>query len=178
MNISGFLTIIVISVLVSTAGQHVYAQYGGAPTTSTANDYKVAINSDKTSYAIGETITLSGNVSKYEENRALQITIFDSANKRVLTTEIPVNANGKFSYDISNNEKFSKIGEYTLRAQYGKTHLKVEKISFTIISDTKKMTDAKKIDDKTLADKKAIDVKKLDVTKKIITAKKAIEAKK
>ncbi|MFM9874993.1 MAG: hypothetical protein ACKVN8_01245 [Nitrosarchaeum sp.] len=172
MNISGFLTIIVISVLVSTAGQHVYAQYGGAPTTSTANDYKVAINSDKTSYAIGETITLSGNVSKYEENRALQITIFDSANKRVLTTEIPVTANGKFSYDISNNEKFSKIGEYTLRAQYGKTHLKVEKISFTIISDTKK------IDDKTLADKKAIDVKKLDATKKIITAKKAVEAKK
>ena len=76
MNISGSLAIVVIFVLVSTAGQHVYAQYGGAPTTSTANDYKVTINSDKPSYAIGETITLSGNVSKYEENRTLQITIF------------------------------------------------------------------------------------------------------
>ena len=148
MNISGFLAIIVISVLVSTAGQQVYAQYGGAPTTSTANDYKVTINSDKSSYAIGETITLSGNVSKYEENRTLQITIFDSANKLVLSTEIPVTANGKFSYAISNNEKFSKVGEYTLRAQYGKTHLKVEKLSFTLVADTKKMADAKKVDDK------------------------------
>ena len=100
MNISEFLAIIVISVLVSTAGQQVYAQYGGAPTTSTANDYKVTINSDKPSYAIGETITLSGNVSKYEENRTLQITIFDSTNKLVLSTEIPVTTNGKFSYDI------------------------------------------------------------------------------
>jgi len=139
MNILGFLAIVVISVLVGTAGQHVYAQYGGAPTTSTANDYKVSINLDKASYAMGETITLSGNVSKYEENRTLQITIFDATNKLVLTTEIPVTTNGIFSYDIINNEKLSKVGEYTLRAQYGKTHIKVETISFTLVEDTKKM---------------------------------------
>jgi len=139
MNISGFLTIVVISVLVGTAGQHAYAQYGGAPTTSTANDYKVSINSDKASYAIGEIITLSGNVSKYEENRILQIIIFDSANKLILTTEIPVTTSGTFSYDVLNNEKLSKVGEYTLRAQYGTTHMKVETISFTLVSDTKKI---------------------------------------
>jgi len=148
MHLSRFLAVVVISVLVSTVGQQVYGQYGGAPSSSTVNDYKVSINSNKVSYAIGETITLSGNISKYEENRTLQITIFDSTNKLILTTEIPVTPNGKFSYDISNNEKFSKVGEYTLRAQYGKTHLKVEKISFTLVSDTKKMTDAKKIDSK------------------------------
>ena len=139
MNVSRFLAIVVISVLMCIVGQHVYGQYGGAPSTNTANDYKVSINSDKTSYAIGETITLSGNVSKYEENRTLQITIFDSANKLVLTKEIPVDTNGIFSYDLLNNEKLSKVGEYTLRAQYGTTHMKVETISFTLVSDTKKI---------------------------------------
>jgi hypothetical protein len=133
VNISGFLAIVVISVLLGTAGQQVYGQYGGGPPQSNANNYNVSINSDKESYAIGETIILSGTVSKYEENRSLQIAIFDSTNKLLLTTEITVTANGIFSYEISNNEKFSKAGEYTLRAQYGKTHVNVEKILFTLV---------------------------------------------
>jgi hypothetical protein len=135
MNISGFLAIVAISVLFGTMTQ-VYGQYGGGPPQSSAGDYTVSINSDKESYAVGDVISLSGNVNKYDEKRLLQITIFNSANKLVLNTEIPVATDGTFSYDLSPSEKFSNAGEYTLRAQYGKTHVDVKIISFTIADKT------------------------------------------
>ena len=131
MNISGLLAIVAMSLLFGTMAQ-VYGQYGGGPPQSSAGDYTVSINSDKESYSVGDIISLSGSVNKYDEKRMLQITIFDSAKKLVLNTEIPVETDGAFSYDLSPNEKFSKAGEYTLRAQYGKTHVDVKIISFSI----------------------------------------------
>jgi hypothetical protein len=131
VNFRRFLAIIAISVLIGTTAQ-VYGQYGGGPPQSSAGDYTVSINSDKESYSAGDIISLSGSVNKYDEKRSLQITIFNSANKLALNTEIPVAADGTFSYNLSPNEKFSEAGQYTLRAQYGKTHVDVKIISFTI----------------------------------------------
>jgi len=135
VNISGFLAIVAIIVLIGTTSA-VYAQYGGGPPQSSVGDYSVSIKSDKDSYSVGDTISLSGSVSKYDEKRSLQITIFNSANKLALNTEIPVAADGTFSYDISNNEKLSAADTYTLRAQYGKTHVDVKIISFAITGKT------------------------------------------
>jgi hypothetical protein len=132
VNFHGILAIVAISVLIGTTAQ-VYGQYGGGPPQSSVGDFKVSINLDKESYSTGDIISLSGNVNKYDEKRSLQITIFDSAKKIALKTEIPVAADGTFSYNLSPNEKFSKAGQYTLNAQYGKTHVDVKIISFTII---------------------------------------------
>ncbi|MCI4432906.1 MAG: hypothetical protein JHC41_04805 [Nitrosopumilus sp.] len=132
MNFHGILAIVAISILIGTTAQ-VYGQYGGGPPQSSVGDFKVSINLDKESYSAGDIISLSGNVNKYDEKRSLQITIFDSAKKIALNTEIPVAADGTFSYNLSPNEKFSKAGQYTLNAQYGKTHVDVKIISFTII---------------------------------------------
>ena len=132
MDLLGIFSIISISVLFSTT--LVYGQYGGGPPQSSAGDFTVSIHSDKDSYAVGDTILLSGSVNKYDEKRMLQITIFNSANKLILNAEILVEPDGTFSYDIPVDEKFSKIGQYTLRSQYGKTHVDVKIISFTTIS--------------------------------------------
>ena len=138
----GILDLITITVLLGTVSHQAFAQYGGgAPTVSSSNIYKVAITSDKTSYAIGDAITLSGTVSKYDEKRILQITIFDSTKKFILTKQISVSSDGTFSDSITNNKKLVNAGNYVLVAQYGKTQLKVEKISFTLTETPKKVTE-------------------------------------
>jgi len=131
VNNSKFLSVVAMIMLIGTISA-AYAQYGGGPPQSSVGDYTVSIKSDKDSYLVGDTISLSGSVNTYDEKRSLQITIFNSANKLALNTEIPVAVDGTFSYDISNNEKLSTADTYTLRAQYGKTHVDVKIISFTI----------------------------------------------
>ncbi len=69
MNITGFLTIVAMIVLIGTTTSTVYAQYGGGPPQSSVGDYTVSIKSDKDSYSVGDTISLSGSVSKYDETR-------------------------------------------------------------------------------------------------------------
>jgi len=108
--------------------------YGGPPEQSSGGKYTVKIYSDKESYSIGDPITLSGSVSKYSEDRKLQITVFDSARSLILNEKFSVNSNGIFSYEVVLNNN-SKEGEYTVRAQYGTSKVTVEKISFIVNSN-------------------------------------------
>ena len=112
--------------------------YGGPPEQSSANNFTVAIYSDQESYNLGETITFSGNVNKYDEGRNLRISIFDSSGSYILTQKTSVNIDGTFSYGIILNEKFSD-GEYIVKAQYGSSKATVEKMSFVINSDDTSM---------------------------------------
>jgi len=105
--------------------------YGGPPEQSSANNYTVEIYSDKESYNLGETVTFSGSVNKYDEDRNLRISIFDSSNKFILTQKTPVNIDGTFLHSITLNEKFSD-GKYIVKAQYGSSKITVEKMSFVI----------------------------------------------
>ena len=116
--------------LVVSLGQEALG-YGGAPEQSNANNYTVKIIYDKESYIIGEIITFSGNVNKYDTDRSLRISIFNSNGNLIVTQKTPVNEDRTFSHEVSLNEKFSD-GKFQVKAQYGNSKSTVEKISFTI----------------------------------------------
>ncbi len=119
--------------LVSSLGSEAFG-YGAPPPQSSADNYTVEIYSDKESYNLGETVTFSGNVNKYDEDRNLRISIFGPSNKFIITQKTPVNIDGTFSHSVILNEKFSD-GDYIVRAQYGSSKITVEKMSFVINSD-------------------------------------------
>ena len=118
--------------VISSLGQHALG-YGGPPEQSSAGNYTVEINFDKESYHLGESITFSGSVNKYDEDRDLRISIFDSKNNLIVTQKISVNSDATFSYNITLNEKFLE-GEYKVKSQYGSSKATVEIISFMINS--------------------------------------------
>ncbi len=112
--------------------------YGAPPPQSSANNFTVEIYSDKESYNLGETIVFSGSVNKYDENRSLRISIFDSSGSYVSTQKTTVNTDGTFSYNLTLNKKYSD-GDYTVKAQYGNSNATVQKMSFVITSGSTTM---------------------------------------
>jgi len=135
-----FIFIIVMSLLViSFSGQNALG-YGGPPEQSSANNYTVDINPDRESYNLGESITFSGTVNKYDEERNLRISIFDSSKNLVMTQKTSVNPDKSFSYNVILNEKFLE-GKYIVKAQYGNSKTTVQNISFLINSDNFSPTD-------------------------------------
>jgi len=119
--------------IVSSLGSQAFG-YGAPPAQSSANNYTVEIYSENESYNLGDTITFSGSVNKYDEDRNLRISIFDSSNNFILTQKTPVNTDGTFLHSIILNEKFSD-GEFIVKAQYGSSKATVEKMSFVINSN-------------------------------------------
>ena len=120
--------------LISFSGQHALG-YGGAPENNSANNYTVQINHDKESYILGDSIIFAGSVNKYDEERNLRISIFDSAKNLILTQKTPVSIDTKFSYSVPLNEKFLE-GKYTVKTQYGNSKATVQSITFMINSDS------------------------------------------
>ncbi len=108
--------------------------YGAPPAQSAANNYTLEIYSDNESYNLGDTITFSGSVNKYDENRNLRISIFDSSNNFILTQKTSVNTDGTFLHSILLNEKFFD-GKFIVKAQYGTSQAPVKKMSFEINSN-------------------------------------------
>ena len=119
--------------IVSSLGSQAFG-YGAPPAQSSANNYTVEIYSENESYNLGDTITFSGSVNKYDEGRNLRISIFDSSNNFILTQKTPVNTDGTFLHSIILNEKFSD-GKFIVKAQYGSSKATVEKMSFVINSN-------------------------------------------
>ena len=108
--------------------------YGAPPPQNNASNYTVEINSDKESYNLGESITFSGSVNKYDERRNLRISIFDSSNNFIVTQKTPVNVDGTFLHSVILNEKFFD-GKFKVKAQYGISKTTVKIISFVIQSN-------------------------------------------
>ena len=119
--------------IVSSLGSQAFG-YGAPPAQSSANNYTVEIYSENESYNLGDTITFSGSVNKYDEGRNLRISIFDSSNNFILTQKTPVNTDGTFLHSIILSEKFFD-GEFIVKAQYGSSKATVEKMSFVINSN-------------------------------------------
>ncbi len=108
--------------------------YGAPPVQSSANNYTLEIYSENESYNLGDTITFSGSVNKYDEGRNLRISIFDSSNNFILTQKTSVNTDGTFLHSILLNEKFFD-GKFIVKAQYGNSQATVQKMSFEINSN-------------------------------------------
>ena len=131
MNLNVFLIITVVSIFtISAVGQSAFG-YGGPPENNSANNYTVDINTDQESYTIGESVLFTGSVNKYDEDRSLRITVFDSSKNLIITKKTPVDSYGKFSYTVQLNEKFSD-GKYIVKSQYGNSKSTVTTSSFLI----------------------------------------------
>jgi hypothetical protein len=129
--------------LMVSLGQEVSA-YGGAPAQSSANNYTVKIIYDKESYTVGETIVFSGSVNKYDVDRSLRISIFDSNGGLIITQKTSVNNDGTFLHQVELKGKFSD-GKFQVKAQYGNSKATVEKISFIINKSTNQNSENVKI---------------------------------
>ena len=133
MKLNTFFIIAMISLFtVSVAGQSAFG-YGGPPENNSVNNYTVDISTDKESYVIGESVLFTGSVNKYDEDRSLRITVFDSSKNLIVTKKTPVDSYGSFSYTVNLNEKFSD-GKYIVRSQYGNSKSTVNTFSFMISS--------------------------------------------
>ena len=104
-----------------------FAYYASAPT---ANKYSTTITPSKKSFGTGETITLSGHVSPYEQGRELQIIVRDSSSDIVVLKTAPVSSDGTFSYDITDTSQWKK-GNYKVAAQYGYDDVDIGTASFS-----------------------------------------------
>ena len=133
MNLNVFLIITMVSIFTITAvGQSAFG-YGGPPENNSANNFTVDINTNQESYTIGESVLFTGSVNKYDEDRSLRITVFDTSKNLIITKKTPVDNYGKFSYTVQLNEKFSD-GKYIVKSQYGNSKSTVNTSSFLIVA--------------------------------------------
>ncbi len=123
-----------VSFLVVFSSAQLVSGYGGPPEQSDTNNYTVEISFENQSYVLGESIIFSGNVNKYDQDRNLRISIFDSNNNIVNTQKTPVNPDGTFSHNVVLNEKFSD-GKFIVKSQYGSSKATIKITSFIIQSD-------------------------------------------
>ena len=131
MKLNTFFIIAMISLFtVSVAGQSAFG-YGGPPENNSANNYTVEIITNQESYELGESVLFTGSVNKYDEDRSLRISVFDSSKNLIITKKTSVDNYGKFSYTVELSEKFSD-GKYIVRSQYGNSKSTVNTFSFLI----------------------------------------------
>ena len=135
MKLSILLIIAVISIFTIYSASPSAFAYGGPPENNSANNYTVEISTNQESYLLGESVIFTGSVNKYDEDRSLRITIFDSSKNLISTKKTPVDTYGKFSYTVELNEKFSD-GKFIVKSQYGNSKSTVNTSSFLIVSGT------------------------------------------
>jgi len=126
-----FLILTVISLLAVTFVAQQALAYGGSPEVSSSNKFTVKTTIDKTVYATGDTIKISGSVNKYVKNKVLQVTIFTAQSKLILIKAISVTPDGKFS-DIVSVDKKLPAGKYILKSQYGTSKAIISKLLFSV----------------------------------------------
>ena len=131
MKLSILLIISVISIFTIYSASPSAFAYGGPPENNSSNNYTVEISTNQESYVIGESVIFTGSVNKYDEDRSLRITVFDSSKNLISTKKTPVDTYGKFSYTVQLNEKFSD-GKYIVKSQYGNSKSTVTTSSFLI----------------------------------------------
>ena len=134
MKFNKIFVFFVILILVTASSEHQVLGYGGPPEQTRDNNYTVKINSNHESYNLGDSITFSGSVNKYDEDRNLRISIFDFSQNLIVTQKTPVETDGTFSHNFILDENFQN-GKYIAKAQYGNSKATVENIYFLINSD-------------------------------------------
>ncbi|MBS3922048.1 MAG: hypothetical protein KGZ37_02725, partial [Nitrosarchaeum sp.] len=145
-----FVVAIMSLLLVSVLGQQVLG-YGGTPEQNSSGNYVVNVHTDKEFYSLGESIIFSGTVNKYDEDRTLQISIFDSNQNFVVTKKISVNDDASFSHNFMLDKKFLD-GEYVVKTQYGNSKVTVGIISFVINSNDVSSVESKSFQDTKIPD--------------------------
>ena len=88
MKLSILLIIAEISIFAIYSASPSAFAYGGPPANNSANNYTVEISTNQESYSLGESVLFTGSVNKYDEDRSLRITIFDSSKNLISTKKL------------------------------------------------------------------------------------------
>jgi predicted secreted protein with PEFG-CTERM motif len=103
----------------STLSIHSFAQTTQiTPSPSTAP--AITVTTDKSSYKIGDTIVISGQVAAVVPQTPLTVQILDSSNNLIQVAQIDVSSDGKFTKSFPASGPLWKAnGTYTIKVQYG-----------------------------------------------------------
>jgi predicted secreted protein with PEFG-CTERM motif len=84
----------------------------------------VTVTTDKSSYSIGDTIVISGQVQAIVPNTPLTVEVLDSNNNVVHVDQINVSADGKYTYSVlATGPLWVTNGTYTVKVQYGQSNV-------------------------------------------------------
>jgi predicted secreted protein with PEFG-CTERM motif len=109
-----FAALLIISLFIlSTLAVHSFAQTP-VPTTPA-----ITTTTDKSSYVIGDTIVISGQVKAVVPGTPLTVQILDSANNLIQVAQIDVSSDGKFTKSFFTGPLWKASGTYTVKVQYG-----------------------------------------------------------
>lgn len=79
----------------------------------------ISASTDKQSYTVGDTITVSGQVSKFIPNDEVTVWVTDEQGNGIAKQRIETKSSNSFSMTISTTDKLWIPGQYTVYAQYG-----------------------------------------------------------
>lgn len=86
----------------------------------------ISVATDRSSYAIGEIIRISGEVGEMLSSKDVIITIKNSQQTDVYSKTVALEENQKFLLEVSDASKYiNKTGKYSVTAQYHDTSRKV-----------------------------------------------------
>ena len=92
------------------------------PTTPTAP--LITVTADKSSYVIGDTIVISGQVQAVVPNTPLTVEVLDPNNNIVHVDQINVSTDGKYTYSLlAKGQLWVTNGIFTVKVQYGQTNV-------------------------------------------------------
>ncbi|HZS73970.1 MAG TPA: PEFG-CTERM sorting domain-containing protein [Candidatus Nitrosotalea sp.] len=98
----------------------IFAQQDATPSASPPAAPLITTSIDKTSYTLGDTIVISGQVQSVVVGTPLVIQIFDPNNSLVQVAQIDVSEDGKYTDTIKAVGPYWKLnGVYTVKVQYG-----------------------------------------------------------
>ncbi|HEU5488013.1 MAG TPA: PEFG-CTERM sorting domain-containing protein [Candidatus Nitrosotalea sp.] len=104
----------------STLSVPIFAQQDATPSASPPAAPLITTSIDKTSYTLGDTIVISGQVQSVVVGTPLVIQIFDPNNSLVQVAQIDVSEDGKYTDTIKAVGPYWKLnGVYTIKVQYG-----------------------------------------------------------
>ena len=110
----------VIILSFSTLSVPIFAQQDATPSASPPAAPLITTSIDKTSYTLGDTIVISGQVQSVVVGTPLVIQIFDPNNSLVQVAQIDVSEDGKYTDTIKAVGPYWKLnGVYTVKVQYG-----------------------------------------------------------
>ncbi|MDE1726219.1 MAG: PEFG-CTERM sorting domain-containing protein [Thaumarchaeota archaeon] len=99
---------------------HAFAQSPTSTTTLTPTAPAITVSTDKSSYLIGDTIVISGQVQAVVPGTPLTVQILDSNTNLIQVAQIDISSDGKFTKSfLASGPLWKSNGSYTVKVQYG-----------------------------------------------------------
>lgn len=90
--------------------------------TANAQTTQLTVETDEDSYATGDTITVTGQLTATNINQPILIQVLDPQGNRVRIDQFPAGVNGSYSYDFPAGGLMDTDGTYTVMVSYKTTN--------------------------------------------------------